>query len=488
MIRVLCLDDRWDEEGLDPLFTEGLHSLDISISFESESAAALAKVHNDLLIDLVLLDLKLPDDPAQGKTVLAQIRELRPKVPVIILTGVGDSATAEECCVRLGAAFYFVKGEFTTMQLGIAIRNTVGLARKEAEAVRLRELAIEHGHSGDIVGASDAAQELLSHIKDVCGSPTTTVLLTGERGVGKDLVADVIHNNTPAHREGPFVRVLCSAIPESIFEAELFGVIPDYPGFHSKVGLRGRFAEADGGTIFLNEIGDMPFAVQSKLLEVLESKTVRPVGGGTESRIAARIIAATNQDLRERARSGHFRPDLLDRISVYSIDTPSLRTRKVDIPALVQHFIERFNMEQARSVQQVDDEALHSLCVYHWPGNVRELRNVIERAFVVSARADARILTPEHFLAFSDPGQDQECASFPSGLSLADDIYSPDITLNDIPKKLQRGVVINVLTRENGLGSRAAKVLGLSPPAFRQRLSDWKISTLDFRNKAQSAV
>ncbi len=482
MIRVLCIDDRWEEEGLDGLFKTELKKLGIRISFESECSKAISSIHNNPKMDLVLLDLKLPDDPEQGKALLKDIKQLCPSLPVIILSGLSDSAIAEECCVELGAAFYFIKDEFSPMQLGIGIRNAVKLAEKVRETECLQATVEELSRFDRIVGTSEAIKGVLGQVREICHSQDTTVILTGEKGVGKDLVAEMIHTSTEERKNGRFVRILCSAIPENILESELFGVIPNYPGFHSPGGLTGKFKEADCGTVFLNEIGDMPLSIQAKVLEVIERKAFHPLGGTDEVKVDVRIIAASNQPLKEKVKSGHFRGDLFDRLRVYSIHVPALRERKEDIPGLVAHFLEKFNFEQNRSVQKVSDDVLEMLSEYDWPGNVRELRNVVERAFVVSAAEGARILKREHFARVQeDRGEtltDTESRLVQEFLEAA---YAGKTTLNDIPRKYQLRVVTETLRREKGVGTRVAKILGITSGALRRKLSDWRISTLACR-------
>lgn len=482
MIQVLCVDDRWQEEGLDVLFKKDLQKLGIQISFESEKNQAFSLIQNNPDIDLILLDLKLPDNPEQGKTLLTQIKKLRPDLPVIILSGLNDSSIAEECCVDLGAAFYFVKNEFNPVQLGISIRNAVRLVEKMKETERLNSRVADFERFEKMVGASKAIRKVLAQVEKICHSENTTVVLRGEKGVGKDLLAEMIHLNTEKRKNERFVRILCSAIPENIFEAELFGVIPNYPGFHCPDGLPGKFKEADRGTIFLNEIGDMPLPIQAKVIEVIERKSFRPLGKTDDVKVNVRIIAATNQNLEVQVKKGEFRGDLFDRLKVYSIYIPPLRERKEDIPALVDHFIELFNFEQNRSVKRIDDDALQMLCEQNWPGNVRELKNEVERSFVVSSIHDVQILTREHFTSFSNETT-YTMSETESKLiqEFVESAYKGEVTLNEIPREYQSEVVKKVLEKEGGIGKKVAKILDISPGALRRKLSRWRISTVAIR-------
>lgn len=484
MIRVLCIDDKWREEGLDKLFAAEMEEFGIKIFFEADPAKAVSSICRDPKIDVVLLDLKLPDDPAQGQQVLKEIKQINPELPTIVLTGIGDANVAEECCVELGAAFYFVKDEFSPKQLIIAVRNAAKLAAKVREAKQLRESVGSRVESTKIIGASRATKRVLEQIQDVCQFRNTTVLIGGERGVGKDLVAQTIHRNTEGRGDEQFVRILCSAVPENLFESELFGVIPNYPGFHSAQGLMGKIREANRGTLFLDEIGDMPPSIQGKILVVLERKSFRPVGGARDISADIRIIAATNQPLEERVKEGRFRPDLFDRLQVYAIFVPPLRERQEDIPALAAHFVELFNHEQNHHIRGIEDRALEVLCRQEWLGNVRELRNTVERAFVNSISDGANVLTASHFAQMECVGTETITTSESQLINqLIDDAYAGKVSLKDIPRKYQRAVVEKVLLREKGIGVRAAEVLGLTAQALRRKLSIWGISTLAYRKR-----
>jgi two-component system, NtrC family, response regulator AtoC len=482
VIKVLCIDDQWDGEGLEGLFAGVFRELGIDVAFESNGAEGMASVCRDPAIDLVLLDLKLPDSPDQGMAILQELKEVRPSLPVIILSGLGDAVVAEQCCADLGAVLYFVKGEFTPKQLAICIRNAVIGTRKAREADSLRALVTDERLSAELVGGSDSIRRLRKQILEVASSPGTTVLITGDRGVGKDLVAQAIHRGIRDPTSHPFVRILCSSIPESLFESELFGVIPNYPGFHSPEGLTGKFREGDRGTVFLDEIGDMPLRIQSKLLEVLERKSFRPIGGSRDVSIDARIVAATNQDLDQLTQERRFRADLLDRIRVYGIHIPPLRERKEDITDIAWCFLRRFNSELGRNVEDIDVAALDKLMEHDWPGNVRELRNCIERAFVNSSLEKGRVLTAAH-LGQLEPVRDKSSSTLESRLvdSFLEEIYSGKRQLSSVPREYQSKVIREVLKREEGVGTQAAQILGVSATAFRRKLSNLGISTLSFR-------
>ena len=339
--------------------------------------------------DLVLLDIRLPD--AEGLEVL---REIVPHIPVIVLTAYGSVRSAVEA-IRHGAAEYLVK-PVNLDELELAITRTLGHAelKESLSFVRSRERKTRKSW---MVGRSRALQKVSKMIKAVAGE-NVTVLITGESGTGKELVAREIHERSP-RADGNFVTLDCCTLQENLFESELFG--------HEKGAFtgadqrkKGLIEGARGGTLFLDEIGEIGAPIQAKLLRVLETGEFRRLGGNTVLRSDARILCATNRDLKKMSEDGGFRLDLYYRLSTFIIELPPLRERREDIPDLVRHFLSHHDFSR-RIAKDISPEALEMLVAYDWPGNIRELRNVIERAIILSG--DAAVLEPGHF-ALAQPG------------------------------------------------------------------------------------
>lgn len=337
-------------------------------------------------VDLALLDLNLGAD--DGLELLKSLRELDPHLLVIIITGYGSVESAVEA-LRLGA-YDYVKKPFKAD----ALRVIVKLALQTQELKReVRALRRESGLPGKtlLLGENPAFAQILDQIREVARIPTATVLITGESGTGKELVARAVHNLSD-RSEAPFVAVNCASIPAELIESELFG---HERGSFTGASFRktGLFEEANNGTIFLDEIGDMCASLQAKLLRVLQERTIRRVGGSRDLPVDLRVIAATNRNLQERIKLGTFREDLFYRLNVVPLHLPPLRDRKSDIGILAKYFLETFSRSFGKSFQGISADALKLLEAYAWPGNVRELRNVIERICIMR---NASRLEPEH--------------------------------------------------------------------------------------------
>jgi DNA-binding NtrC family response regulator len=302
-----------------------------------------------------------------------------------------------------------------------------------------------------IVGDSPKMTEVKALLRKVAASPASTVLLTGESGTGKDLAAKVLHFNSE-RKNRPFVNITCSAIPETLLESELFG--HERGAFtDARQQKRGLLESADGGTVFLDEIGEMVPALQAKLLRVLEDKAFKRVGGQHDVRVDVRIIAATNRNLEEQVRSGQFRSDLYYRLNVLPIELPALRSHLEDVPALVTFYVEQFNREFRKNVRGASAAALKAMQQYGWPGNIRELRNSVERAMLLS---DGPWLEPADFPALAG------AAPLAAGLSLP----AEGVNLEE----LERSLVVQALERAAGNQTRAATLLGLNRDQIRYRI------------------
>jgi transcriptional regulator with PAS, ATPase and Fis domain len=316
----------------------------------------------------------------------------------------------------------------------------------------------------DLFGPSTKTREMLEHVKLAASSATSTVLIRGETGSGKELVARLIHGRSPV-ADGPFVDFNCAAVPENLIESELFG--HERGAFtDAKLSRRGLFELADRGSLFLDEIGEMPLPMQAKLLRVIETKSFRKVGSGVDTKVSVRVIAATNKDLHHEVQEGHFRPDLYYRLDVIPVHVPPLRERHEDIPVLARHFLERFNRELGRSIREIAPETMRHLAAYSWPGNIRELKNLMER-LVLMTRSDQ--LRPEHLPqhvlggrgAVGEPGA-------------AGRVLFPDGELLPLAQ-VEREAILHTLARLGGNKTRAAEALGISRQTLRTKLREYGV-------------
>ena len=404
--------------------------------------------------DLMLLDVRLPG--IDGLTTLQRALSLHPDVTVLMMSAHSTVDIAVEA-MKHGAIDFLVK-PFPFQSLDAAVQRALQTARTRRQIAALTSERKGGAASlGALVGRSAAMESIRSMVSRLAASDATTVLIEGESGAGKEVVARAVHFES-ARAEKPFMQVNCAALPEHLLESELFGHERGaFTDAHTQ--KRGLFESAEGGSVMLDEIGDLPPGGQAKLLRLLENKTFRRVGGVQELRADVRVLAATNVNLEERVAEGRFRADLFFRLNVVRILMPSLREHVEDIPILAAHFIARFDQEMKREVKGVSPAALDVLAGYHWPGNVRELRNVIERAFILHASADE--IRPEHLppeLRKLPPQKKQE--------KLVPQVAEQGIVLEDVEKKL----ITEAMERANGNQSKAARLLGISRDTLRYRL------------------
>jgi two-component system, NtrC family, response regulator AtoC len=386
--------------------------------------------------DMALVDLRMPD--LDGLSVLKQLATIQPDLPVVILTAFATIETAIEA-VTAGASDYLSK-PFRMEEIRIVVRRTLDARRLARENLQFRqELKARYGFE-TLVGQSHQMVEIYKLIARVAGLETT-VLIQGETGTGKELVARAIHDAS-ARAGRPFVVVDCAALPETLFESELFG--HERGAFTGAVAARrGLLETSAGGTCFLDEIGELTAPLQAKLLRTLQEHTIRRVGGNDSILVDVRVVAATNHDLRKLAAEGGFRDDLYYRLNVVTIQVPPLRERSSDIPLLARHFLERLAFRTARPVKRLAPEAFALLSAYHWPGNVRELENVIERAVALSA---SEMLIPDDF-----------------PLHLREEpIRAPRLPVGGMTlEEVKRWYVNTVLEESGGNKLRAAELLGI---------------------------
>ncbi|HDQ13206.1 MAG TPA: sigma-54-dependent Fis family transcriptional regulator [Sediminispirochaeta sp.] len=408
---------------------------------------------NEREIDLVIADLKMPG--MSGGELLKKVSSAYPTIPVIILTGHGTIESAVEA-MRNGA-FDFVTKPVNLDRLSLLVKR----------ALSNRELVLQHRNlqeevdrlkrqrsSGRIIGKSQQMQKILQMVEQV--APTkASVLITGESGVGKELVADALHELSN-RKEKPYIKVHCAALAESLLESELFG--HEKGAFTGAVALkRGRFELAHRGTIFLDEIGEINQQVQVKILRVLQDKKFERVGGEKTQEVDVRIISATNRDLKEEIEKGGFREDLFYRLNVVNIHVPPLRERKEDIPLLVSEFLKEFSEENQKEIAGINPKARLALHNYHWPGNIRELRNCIESAVVM---AKGKIITYEDLPPNVASGSDADYIKLDVGSSLED---------------AEREIIRATLHHENGNKSRTAEILGIGRKTLHRKIQEYQL-------------
>jgi len=445
--RVLVVDDerliRWSLEQ-----TLGKSGYDVETA--ADGARAMAAVREETP-DLVLLDLKLPD--TDGIQVLRQIKQTHPEIPVVIMTAYADVATAVEA-MRLGAYDYISK-PIDFENLAVALRNALETRQLRQKVEFLREKHLYPFHFDRIIGTSRGVQDVVAVARKVSASGATSVLIQGESGTGKDLLAKALHYES-ARADEAFMEITCTAMPETLLESELFG--HERGAFtDAKVQKKGLLELAHGGTIFLDEIGDMTPALQAKLLRVLEERRFRRVGGTKDISVDIRVVAATNKDLRAAVDEGEFRKDLYYRLQVVTVTIPPLRERRADIPLLARHFLDHFGREFKKRQPRLDPQVERLLVQYDWPGNVRELRNVVERAMILSDSGEIMPgdLPPEIAAQAAAPSRERPRFQMPpSGVILED---------------VERDFVRQALELTHGNQTRAARLLGLTRDELRYR-------------------
>ncbi len=411
--------------------------------------------------DFVITDLKM--DGLTGVDVLRQLAVLDPDCPVMIVTGFGTVETAVEA-MKLGA-FDFLTKPFSPEVVRLKVERALELAaarrarrKLEAENAYLRDE--QRARFDEIIGGSPKIAAVLRAIEKVAPA-ATTVYIAGESGTGKELVARAIHRLS-GRADGPFVKVNCGALTETLLESELFG--HEKGAFTGAIKQKlGRFELADKGTLFLDEVGDVPPAMQVKLLRALQEQEFERVGGEAPIKVDVRVLSATNKDLEREVAEGRFRQDLFYRLHVVPLRLPALRDRREDIPLLAQHFVDKLGPKTNPRIQSVSDAALGRLMAYHWPGNVRELENAIEQALVFADGAEIEVAALPAFLQGSAAGDDERL-DVPRQLSL------PDI-LDD----LERQLILKAYEKAKGVKTETARLLGIKTSALYYKLEKYGI-------------
>ena len=440
--RILIVED---EDKLRRVLELQLESAGFEVEQAGSAETALPMIDR---ADLVLTDLRLPG--MDGLELLSLIRRQNSRTPVVVMTAFGTIENAVEA-MKIGASDFLLK-PFSLDHLTTVVEKALEVRALRDENLKLREQLGWRYEFDNIVGRSAVMQEIFADIMRVAPS-RATVLLAGESGVGKDLIARAIHYHSP-RRDRPFVKINCSAIPENLMESELFGFEKGaFTG--AMVAKPGKFEQADTGTVFLDEIGDVPAVTQVKLLRVLQERELERLGSNKTRHIDVRVLAATNQDLRAALEQGTFREDLYYRLNVVPMNIPALRERKEDIPALAQHFVQKLARDSGSRVESITDAAIEKLLGYYWPGNVRELENVIERSLVLCTGTKL------------DAGDIRMDLAPRSRTPVATGFLPDGMTLDDYEQSLIR----EALRRADGNKSQAARLLGLTRNALRYRLT-----------------
>ncbi|HZR26200.1 MAG TPA: sigma-54 dependent transcriptional regulator [Vicinamibacterales bacterium] len=442
-----------DEPGVRTALTGVLQDEGYAVESVSSGEACLDRVTRGP-VDLIVLDVWLPG--MDGLATLARLRERQVDAQVVLISGHGNIESAVRA-IKMGA-FDFVEKPLSLEKTVLVIGNALRQRRLEAENKALRA-KVDRTHT--MIGESYAMRQLREQV--AMAAPTNgRVLIYGENGTGKELVARTIHTLS-RRRAAAFVEVNCAAIPEELIESELFGHVRGaFTGAVSD--RRGKFEAADGGTIFLDEIGDMTLKTQAKVLRVLQEQTLEPVGGTQRIKVDARVLAATNKDLQSEIRGGRFREDLYFRLNVIPIFVPPLRDRQEDIPLLADHFMAEFAREYGRRAKGFEPGARGALQSYPWPGNVRELRNVIERLMIM---VPGDVISA-HDLGFLDP----------TGLTRpSSDAPAPDrVTLHEARDRFERDLILRTLAEQQGNMSRTAEVLGVERSNLYRKMKSFGIA------------
>jgi DNA-binding NtrC family response regulator len=421
-------------------------------------------------VDVVLLDLVMPG--LSGMETLERLMERRPDLPVIVLTATGGIDTVVQA-MRAGAIDFFVKPA-SPERIAVSIRNALKLSDLRGEVKRLTRKSEGAMGFGDMIASAPAMRQVV-RLGQRAAASSIPILILGESGVGKEVIARCIQG--ASERAGkPFISVNCGAIPENLVESILFGHEKgSFTGAHEK--KLGKFVEADQGTLFLDEVGELPLDMQVKLLRVLQEGEVDAVGSRRPTKVDVRIISATNRDLASQVRDGRFREDLYYRLNVFPIEIPNLRQRREDLPALVDHFVRRFNAEEGKSVPGVAPETLAMLMSYDWPGNVRQLENAVFRAIVLS---DGGTLKPEDFPQISGVVAVPPAKGGVAARAANDPVEQP-VTITDASGELrtleaiERDLIQFAIDHYSGHMSEVARRLGIGRSTLYRKVREYDL-------------
>jgi two-component system response regulator PilR (NtrC family) len=447
--------------------------LDISLRREGykvetvNSGEGAKRKLDSALFDVIITDIKMPN--IDGIEVLRHAHRLSPDSAVILITAVDDYEAAVQAVKAGGATDYIRKSPGLVDEIKLAIRRVLEKMNLSRQNFALKRDAATRNSLDNIIGISPTIEKLKQTIRTVA-STQSTVLIYGESGTGKELVARAVHTCSPRAAES-FVSINCGAFPETLLESELFGYVKGaFTGANQN--KRGLFEVADGGTIFLDEIGEMNLTMQVKLLRVLQERCVRPVGGSDEIAIDVRVIAATNRDLEKQVTDNTFREDLYYRLSVIPVTVPPLRDRREDLPLLVNHFVKKYGSAAGKSISRVSPSSLSALADYDWPGNVRQLENAIERAVALETGEELQVELP------AERGRARAAAAGAGseGLTVASGSVLPDgIDMENYIAEIERSLLKSALAQSNGVQARAADVLKISYRSFRHLMKKYNL-------------
>lgn len=458
--RILVVDD---EESIREFLEIMLRKEGYEITLAEDGLRA-----KDLLtkktFDMVISDLQMPG--MTGLELLKHVKESYPDLTFMMITAFGTTENAVEA-MKMGAYDYLTK-PFKIDEVRLNVYNALRAKNLETENRVLRKELVKEYNFQNMVGNSPVMHQVFDLVRRVSMTPTN-ILITGESGTGKEVVAKAIHYNGPL-KDKPFVTVNCGAIPENLMESEMFG--------HKKgsftgavVDKAGLFEAADSGTLFLDEVGELPLTIQVKLLRAIQERTIRRVGANEDMKVDVRIIAATNRDLEDMVKAGTFRQDLYYRLNVINIRTPSLRERKEDIPLLAKHFLKKYNERMNKNIGAISDEVMQLLMKYDYPGNVRELENLIERTVALEA---GNTILPESL---------PPMVNTPSGRKMASsqeiEIGEEGIDLDKVVGQIEKEILIKAIHAAGGIKKRAAKLLNITFRSMRYRIEKYNLGSMD---------
>ncbi|WP_278465636.1 sigma-54-dependent transcriptional regulator [Gimesia maris] len=443
--RILVIDD---EQSMCELIEIDLRLRGLQVDWFTDATQAISAIdHNNY--DVVLTDIRMPG--TTGLQLCQQLTEFRPDIPVVLMTAFGSLETAVSA-MRAGA-YDFITKPIEMDLLAITVRRAIDHHRLTEQVRLLKESGQAVRSFGDMIGSSPAMQKLYDQLERVAVSDAG-VLITGESGTGKELVSRSIHAHS-RRAEKPFVAINCAALSEALLESELFGHVKGaFTDARSE--RRGLFLEADGGTLLLDEMGEMPMSMQVKLLRTLEERVLRPVGSDKELPFDVRVICATNRDLESAVSDGKFREDLFYRINVIGLHLPPLRSRGTDVLRLAEHFLKQFSTAENKHVTDLAEGVAEKLLQYHWPGNIRELRNVMERAVA---------LTRHDKITVAD--LPEKITNYQSNQILIDGLDPEELVSLE---ELERRYITHVLEATGGNQSQAARILGLDRKTIYRKL------------------
>lgn len=460
-MKILIIDD---ETSLLKLLKLSLPENRFQVTTRETAQAGLDTARTDIF-DAIICDIGLPDK--DGLQVLTELRQMHPNTPVIMITAHGSIQSA--LTAMKNGAYDYIQKPFEPEEIQIVIERAVEDRKLRENFSRLKQEVSQQYDFSNIIGNSCAMKSVFQRIKKAADTKST-ILILGESGTGKELLAKAIHFNS-SRRDQPFVVVDCSAIPANLLESELFGHLKGaFTG--ADRAKKGLFEEADKGTVFLDEIGELPLELQSKLLRVLQESTIRRVGDTKAITIDTRFIAATNRNLDEEVKNGKFRQDLFYRLNVVPLQAPALRDRKDDIPLLANHFMKKFAREYARKIMNIDPHVMNKFLSFEWPGNVRQLENLIEQMVVMT---DGEILS----VSTLPPPLSSHGGATIEPPSLNPDGWDLKKAIDQVQSYTEECMIRKALNHTKNNKTKAAELLGLSRRALIYKVQEYKIENVD---------